>query len=381
MAEYWLTAEPTHSRWNRALEPRLTIAPGDTVHMSCLDASGGQVTPDSSVQDFLAIDRGRIHALTGPIRIDGAEPGDVLQIDVLQVEHRGWGWSSVIAGLGFLKEEFLEPYLFHWALDPQVSLSLGPAIVPLRPFCGVMGVAPAEDGEFRTRPPGRFGGNMDVRELCTGATLYLPVLNPGALFSAGDAHAAQGDGEVCINGIECPADVTLRFRVHKQQPLAGPLVESAESRSPDAPADAWIVVESDADALQAARSATMRMVELLVARWSFTPIHAYLLCSVAMKLRLSQVVNEPMITVSAAHAQMRAAQKVDVLRAVSQLLWTDKIARCGFPRKKTTTKPIASVTSIANCHTHGNQRPRYRCRATSCIRATSKPWSRTTWRR
>jgi acetamidase/formamidase len=124
------------------------------------------------------------------------------------------------------------------------------------------------------------------------------VLNAGALFSAGDAHAAQGDGEVCINGIECPADVTLRFRVHRQQPLSGPLLESAAS--PDAPSDAWIVVESDADALQAARSATLRMVELLIARWSFAPIHAYLLCSVAMKLRLSQVVNEPMITVSAA---------------------------------------------------------------------------------
>jgi acetamidase/formamidase len=300
MAEHRLTAEPTHSRWNRALEPRLTISSGDTVHMSCLDSSGGQVTPGASVEDFLAIDRGRIHALTGPIRIDGAEPGDVLEIDVLQVEHQGWGWSSVIPGLGFLKEQFHEPYLFHWALDPEVSLSLGPAIVPLRPFCGVMGVSPAEDGEFRTRPPGPFGGNMDVRELCSGARLYLPVLNPGALFSAGDAHAAQGDGEVCINGIECPAEVSLRFRVHRQQRLSGPLVEFAESRSPDAPADAWIVVESGTDALQAARAATLRMVELLIARWSFAPVHAYLLCSVAMKLRMSQVVNEPMITVSAA---------------------------------------------------------------------------------
>jgi acetamidase/formamidase len=173
-------------------------------------------------------------------------------------------------------------------------------VVPVRPFCGVMGVAPAEDGEFKTRPPGPFGGNMDVRELCTGATLYLPVLNAGALFSAGDAHAAQGDGEVCINGIECPAEVTLRFHVHKQQPLAGPLVESAESRTPDAPADAWIVVESAPDALHAARAATERMVDLLIARWSFAPVHAYLLCSVAMKLRFSQVVNEPMITVCAA---------------------------------------------------------------------------------
>ncbi len=300
MTEHRLTAEPTHSRWNRALEPRLTISSGDTVHMSCLDASGGQVKPGASVEDFLAIDRNKIHALTGPIFIEGAEPGDVLEIQVLQVEHRGWGWTSVIPGLGFLKDRFREPYLFHWTLDPEISRSLESAIVPLRPFCGVMGVAPAEDGEFRTRPPGPFGGNMDVRELCTGATLYLPVFNPGALFSAGDAHAAQGDGEVCINGIECPAEVSLRFRVHRHQPLSGPLLESAESRSPDAPADAWIVVESDADSIQAARRATERMIDLLIARWSFTPIHAYLLCSVAMKLRINQVVNEPMITVSAA---------------------------------------------------------------------------------
>src|ERR1700689_42908 len=205
MAEHRLTAEPTHSRWNRALEPRLTISPGDTVHMSCLDASGSQVTPSSTVQDFLAIDRNRIHALTGPIRIDGAEPAD--------------------------------------------------------------------------------------------------VLNSGALFSAGDAHAAQGDGEVCINGIECPAEVTLRFRVHRHQPLSGPFLESAESRNPDAPQDSWIVVESAPDAMQAARTATERMVELLIAKWSLAPIQAYLLCSVAMKLRMSQVVNEPMITVCAAMPQ------------------------------------------------------------------------------
>jgi acetamidase/formamidase len=300
MAEHILSAEPIHSRWNRALQPRLRIAPGDIVHMECHDASGAQVHPTMTVAGFLAIDRGRIHALTGPIFVQGAEPGDVLQIDVLEVAHKGWGWSSVIAGLGFLKERFAEPYLFHWQLDGAVSRSLAPAVVPLRPFCGVMGVAPAEDGEFRTRPPGVFGGNMDVRELCGGATLYLPVLNPGALFSAGDAHAAQGDGEVCINGIECPADVTLRFHLHKQRPLAGPLVESAASRKQDAGDDAWIVVESATDAIAAARAATSRMIDLLIANWGFSGVHAYLLCSVAMHLRLSQVVNEPMYTVSAA---------------------------------------------------------------------------------
>jgi len=301
MAEHKLLANPTHSRWNRALPPRLHIQPSDTVHLECVDSSGAQVHPKMTLSEFLAIDRERIHALTGPIYVERAEPGDVLQIDVLKVAHRGWGWSSVIAGLGFLKERFTEPFLFHWKLEGAVSRSLAPAIVPLRPFCGVMGVARAEDGEFRTRPPGPFGGNMDVRQLCTGATLYLPVFNPGALFSAGDAHAAQGDGEVCINGIECPADVSLRFRLHKQQRLAAPIVESGVSlsRGQESGGDAWLVVESATDAAAAARAATSRMIDLLVDRWGFTPIHAYLLCSVAMNLHLSQVVNEPMFTVSA----------------------------------------------------------------------------------
>ena len=141
---------------------------------------------------------------------------------------------------------------------------------------------------------------MDVRELSTGATLYLPVFNSGALFSAGDAHAAQGDGEVCINGIECPADVTLRFCVHKNYSLAAPLIETPAPRSPEADEGSWIVVESATDAVSAARAATSRMIDLLAGKWGFSEVHAYLLCSVAMNLRLSQVVNEPMFTVSAA---------------------------------------------------------------------------------
>jgi acetamidase/formamidase len=259
-----------------------------------------------TVDEFQNIDRGLIHALTGPVGVHGAQPGDVLQIDVLDVRHKGWGWSSIIPGLGFLKQRFAEPFLFHWALDGDASASLAPAIVPLRPFCGIMGVAPAEHGEFRTRPPGIFGGNLDVRELAAGATLYLPVLQPGALFSCGDAHAAQGDGEVCINGIECPADVSLRFHLHKQQPLAGPLVESAPS---DERGSSWLVVESHTEMLAATLTATDRMVDLLIANWGFEPMHAYLLCSVAMKLQISQVVNEPMFTVSAAIAKSILPQR------------------------------------------------------------------------
>ena len=298
MKEHALSANPTHSVWNHGLPPRLRIDTGDTVHMECLDSSGAQVHARMKLAEYLSIDRARIHALTGPIFVNGAEPGDVLQIDVLEIAHKGWGWTSIVEGLGFLKQRFSAPYLFIWELDGDSSKSLAPAIVPLRPFCGVMGVARAENGEFRTRPPGNFGGNMDVRELCAGATLYLPVLNSGALFSAGDAHAAQGDGEVCINGIECPVDATLRFHLHKQRSLPGPLIESSAQRKQDNETG-WIVVESDKDPTVAAQAATSRMIDLLADRWGFSEVHAYLLCSVALHLKLSQVVNEPMFTVSA----------------------------------------------------------------------------------
>jgi acetamidase/formamidase len=298
MKEYKLSANPTHSVWNRALPPRLRIDPGDTVHIECLDSSGAQVHPKMDLAGYLTIDRTRIHALTGPIFVNGAEPGDVLQIDVLEIAHKGWGWTSIVEGLGFLKQRFSAPYLFIWQLEGEVSKSLAPATVALRPFCGVMGVARAEDGEFRTRPPGIFGGNMDVRELCAGATLYLPVFNPGALFSTGDAHAAQGDGEVCINGIECPVDATLRFHLHKHRALPGPLIESSPTRKQDNETG-WIVIESATDATAAARAATSRMIDLLVDRWAFSDVNAYVLCSAALHLKFSQVVNEPLFTVSA----------------------------------------------------------------------------------
>jgi acetamidase/formamidase len=314
MTEHTLPSEPTHSVWDRSLEPRLGIEPGDEVQIQCVDASGGQVHPAMTAGEYLSIDRSRIHALTGPIWIEGAEPGDVLAVEVLATRHSGWGWSSIVEGLGFLKERFRQPYLFHWQLEGESTRSLLPAVVPLRPFLGVMGVARAEDGSFRTRPPGPFGGNLDVRELCAGAKLYLPVYNRGALFSCGDGHAAQGDGEVCINGIECPLDVTLRFDLHKNQPLAGPLVESSEAAQRDSISDSWVVVETGVDLAEAARGATSRMVDLLVSRWGFSEVHAYILCSVAMRLRLSQVVNEPVHTVSAALAK-QILPRIELFRA------------------------------------------------------------------
>jgi acetamidase/formamidase len=297
MSEHYLTTKSTHDRWNRDLPPQLEVEPGDVVKFHCFDSSGGQLGKNSTVDDFLKIDRNKIHTLTGPVAIKGAQPGDTLRVDVVNIQLRGWGWTSITPGLGFLPDRFPDPFLFIWQLDEESTDSLSPAVVPLRPFCGVMGVAPAAPGEIRTRPPGEFGGNMDVKDLIAGSTLYLPVFNAGALFSLGDVHAAQGDGEICINGIESPALVTVRFTLLKNTRLTAPMLETTKWNR--ASSGEWTMVESDENPLAAARRAVNRMIDFLVKNWLFSPEHAYLLCSVAMDLRIHQVVNAPLITVGA----------------------------------------------------------------------------------
>jgi acetamidase/formamidase len=297
MSEHYLTKKSTHDRWNHDLPPQIEVEPGDVVKFDCFDSSGGQLGPGSTVDDFLKIDRNKIHTLTGPVAIKGAQLGDTLRVDILNIQLRGWGWTSIAPGLGFLPDRFPDPFLFIWQFDEESTDALSPAVVPLRPFCGVMGVAPAAPGERRTRQPGEFGGNIDVKDLIAGSTLYLPVFNDGALFSLGDVHAAQGDGEICINGIECPAVVTVRFTLLKNTRLTAPMLETTQRNRVSS--GEWIMVESDENPLAAARRAVNRMIDFLVRNWQFSPEHAYLLCSVAMDLRIHQVVNAPSITVGA----------------------------------------------------------------------------------
>jgi acetamidase/formamidase len=317
MGEHILNANLPHSRWNRAFPPRLEISSGDVVHVECLDATGGQISPTSSVPDFASIDTGRVHALTGPIFVRNASPGDLLQIDLLQIKHRGWGWSGIIPNLGLLSKRFNERHLFIWELHASTTESLQPAIVPLRPFCGVIGLAPAESGEFRTQPPSVLGGNLDVRELTAGSSLFLPIQNSGGLLSIGDVHAAQGDGEVSMTGIECPADVSIRVSLHHGLGIKGPFLQSAPTTVSSA--GEWIVIESAADPLEAARNATDRMIDFITAGWQILPEQAYMLCSVAMNLRLSQVVNAGQITVSAALPKsiLPPLSRVEVIGAVA----------------------------------------------------------------
>ena len=299
MAEHPLGKTASHCRWDHALPPALSVEPGDTVRLECHDSSGGQITPRSTVADLLSLDRGRVHTLTGPVEIRGARPGDVLEVRVRRVEHLGWGWTSFIPGMGLLPERFPEAYLHLWQLEADVSRSLPPAVVPLRPFCGIMGVAPAALGEHRTRPPGVFGGNMDVKQLVAGTTLYLPVQVPGALFSAGDAHAAQGDGEVCVNGIEMPAHAEFEFHLRRDFSIDEPFAETPPpaGRDPDDRGN-WAFIASRTDPREAARSVVSRAVDFLVNRFAYPPEQAYVLCSVALNLRISQWVNQPTVTIT-----------------------------------------------------------------------------------
>lgn len=287
-----------HTRWNNQLPPALEIESGDTVEFTCLDSSGGQVTPSSSLEDYTRIDRGRIHTITGPVYVRGAHPGDVLEVRIRRVDHHGWGWTSIVPGLGSIPERFDRPYLFLWQLDGDVSRSMPGVTLPLAPFLGIMGVAPGEEGEWRTRPPGAFGGNLDVRQLVPGATLYLPVYNDGALFSAGDGHAAQGDGEICINGIEAPMTAEIQLTVRRDFRIDQPLAElpPQDQRGPDL--GSWAFIQSAESPMDAVRGVVHRAVDFLVARRGLTAEQAYLLCSVALDLRISQCVNVPQITIT-----------------------------------------------------------------------------------
>src|SRR6266571_3264204 len=205
----------THCRWDNSIAPLATVEPGDVVVLETKEATDGQVFPGCSIDVLRNLDFSVIHPITGPVAVVGAEPGDVLEIEVLDVTHKDWGWTGIIPGFGLMADEFDDPYLKIWELEGDVAYFKPGIRIPLEPFCGVMGVAPAEAGSLDTIPPRLNGGNIDIKQLVKGSKLFLPVLYPGALFSLGDAHAAQGDGEVCGTAIEGPMVVTVRFGVHK----------------------------------------------------------------------------------------------------------------------------------------------------------------------
>lgn len=291
----------TCNRWNRDYPPVHTIASGDVLTMELKESSDGQVRPGMSQVEFAAIDKTRIHALTGPVQVEGAQPGDALEIEVLEIRHEGWAWTSIIPGMGALGDEFTEPFLHIWRLEGGQTRSIPGVTLDLHPFCGIIGVQRAEHGEFRTRPPGPFGGNMDVRHLGVGARLWLPVFTPGAGLCAGDAHAAQGDGEVGINAMEAPVTVSLRVHVRKGSPVKAPYAVVPPALLPlrYAAKPFHVFIESHEDPREAARAAIRRAVDYLGTRLGLSRERALILCSVVLDLKISQMVNAPITTISA----------------------------------------------------------------------------------
>jgi len=286
-----------HLGWDNSIAPALTVAPGETVAFDCLDASGGQLTAKSTVADVTTLDFGRINPVNGPVYIDGAAPGDAVKITIESFAPSGFGWTANIPGFGLLADQFPEPALHLWAYD---KASLAPAAyspvgrVPLKPFAGTIGLAPGEPGLHSIVPPRAVGGNLDIRDLSAGVTLYLPVEVAGGLFSVGDTHAAQGDGEICGTAIESPMSVTLTLDLVKDARLAAPRYTTPGPVSRHLDARGYEVTTGvGPDLMTGAREAVARMVDLLCAAHGMQPVEAYMLCSVCGDLRISEIVDQP----------------------------------------------------------------------------------------
>ncbi|AZV18725.1 acetamidase/formamidase family protein [Mesorhizobium sp. M7A.F.Ce.TU.012.03.2.1] len=300
--DYTIHGRQHHFGWDNSFAPAERVAPGSTIEFQCLDSSGGQLQADSTVADVARLDFATVNPVTGPIFVEGAEPGDALKVTIEMFKPSGFGWTANIPGFGLLADDFKEPALNIWKYD---AASLEPALfgknarVPLKPFAGTIGNALAEKGHHSVVPPRRVGGNLDIRDLAAGTTLYLPVEVAGALFSVGDTHAAQGDGEVCGTAIESPMDVVLKLDLVKDARLKTPRFTTPGPVTRHLDAKGYEVTTGiGPDLMAGAREAVAQMVDLLAGRYKIDPVEAYMLASVCGDLRISEIVDMPNWVVS-----------------------------------------------------------------------------------
>src|SRR3954467_7427785 len=285
MATHYFPTDRVHFTWDAGNEPVLTIVDGDTVVFETRDVSDNQIGPESDTSVIAGLDWDRVYPLAGPVHVEGAEPGDTLAVELLDLHTKGWGWTAILPGLGLLADDFTEPYLRIFDLtEGDVTYFREDIVIPLNPFMGTMGVCPGHASAQPVMPPGPFGGNMDTRQLVRGTTLYLPVHEPGALFSTGDAHGCQGDGEICVTGLEAPMFAALRFRIEKGRSI--PCAQYRTRPGPLAPRvdhGAWYGTTGlGGDLYAAAQDATRAMIAHLTASYGLSPEDAYLLCSLVV---------------------------------------------------------------------------------------------------
>jgi acetamidase/formamidase len=300
--QHFLDASIVHYEWNNAIPPRLEINAGDTVVFETRDASDEFYNPNSTHEDVMRrVFKG--HPLTGPVRIRDAKPGDVLAVEIVDIAPRAsFGWTNVRPGRGLLPEsEFSKPFLQIWDVsDGKFARGLRTMrdiAVPLAPFPGVMGVALDDMGSHNTAPPRKNGGNMDIKQLTAGTTVFLPVWVDGALFSVGDAHGAQGDGEVCITAVEMNARMTLKLLPGGN--LTEPQLRTTGSVAHVSHGPHYATTAHGPDLYQNARQAVRHMIDHLVRHRGLTREEAYILCSVAVDLKISEIVDAPNWIVSA----------------------------------------------------------------------------------
>ncbi len=295
-AQHELHASPETVHWgffDASLPAVLRVDSGDRVTLHSVSGEPNDLPPEpfevppETREIHAKCERGPgPHFMTGPIWVNGAEPGDTLEVRIIDCTLRGnWGWNIIIPLLGTLPEDFPQLRRVHIRLDQEAGIAELPwgGRLPLGLFFGVMGVAPpANYGRIPSVQPREHGGNLDNKELMAGTTLYLPVWNEGALFSAGDGHAVQGDGEVCLTAIEAPLSGTFELIVRKDLSLQFPRAESPTHH---------ITMGLDPDLDDAAKQALREMISLLGEVAGLSPEDAYCLCSLAADLRVTQLVD------------------------------------------------------------------------------------------
>jgi acetamidase/formamidase len=282
--------------WDNSIEPALEVDSGELVEFTVRDASDEQIRAGSTAEDVAKLDFEHVNPVSGPVYVKDARPGDVLAIEILEFRPRDWGWTALIPGFGLLADEFPEPWLRISRVEAErrkVVFAEGIEL-PYEPFPGTIGVAPAEAGPHSIVPPSRWGGNMDTKHLRVGTTLYLPVGVEGALFSVGDTHSAQGDGEVCGTAIETAMEVSLRLSVRRDFHIEAPQYRVPPSALAGAEGPGYHVSTGVApDLMEATRQAVRATIEHLGDRKGLSRKEAYALCSVAVDLRIHEVVDAP----------------------------------------------------------------------------------------
>ena len=289
--EHVIDPDPIHHQWDNTLEPVLSVGSGDVVHYDLRMAGEGQVEEGCAVEDA-RFDWDTLYNLSGPVHVEGAQPGDTLEIEVLALEPGDWGWTVILPDMGLLPRDFPMPYLRTFDLrgGERVAVAAGVS-VPIAPFLGTMGTHPDQPRTAGPFPPHKGGGNIDTRHLTAGSSLFLPVWCEGALVSCGDPHAAQGDGEVCVSAVECAMRATLRFRLHRRASSA-PSFRTAGALTPHVGRRGYhATLGIRPDLMEAARAATRAMIVWLVDEHGLSREDAYILCSLAGDLHVHEVVD------------------------------------------------------------------------------------------